>query len=152
MSDITVLIEDRAWQSHPGVKQRLKRAARTARKWVKMRGTFTLLLTDDEKLRALNRQFRGRNKPTNVLSFCAKGAYRGDIAIAYGVTCREAKARRIPFADHACHLVVHGVLHLCGYDHKYARDAKLMESLEAQILEQLGIADPYAGAQSCKAS
>ena len=103
-------------------------------------------MASDAKLRALNRDFRGKDKPTNVLSFPAAAnaeGYRGDIAIAYGVTAREAKAAGKSFADHAAHLVVHGVLHLAGYDHERARDAKIMEPLEVKILAGLGIADPY---------
>ena len=69
--------------------------------------------------------------------------YRGDIAIAYGVTRREANESGKPFADHASHLVVHGVLHLAGYDHETERDANVMEPLEVKILKRLGIADPY---------
>ena len=69
--------------------------------------------------------------------------YLGDIAIAYGVTAREAKDGDMTFADHATHLAIHGVLHLAGFDHVTARQAKLMEPLESLILKTLGIADPY---------
>ena len=96
-------------------------------------------------MRALNRDFRGKDKPTNVLSFPGGGDYRGDIAIAYGVTRREAKAAGKSFADHATHLVVHGVLHLAGHDHERPKDAKVMEPLEVKILARLGIADPLGG-------
>ena len=105
-----------------------------------------LLLTSDAEMRRLNRDFRGKDKPTNVLSFPAAAndeGYRGDIALALGVTKREAKAAGKSFADHATHLVVHGVLHLAGHDHVRARDAKVMEKLEIDILQGFGIANPY---------
>jgi len=107
-------------------------------------GQFHHSLADDRKLQALNRDFRGKDKPTNVLSFPGLEGHGGDIAIAYGVTAKEAKAAAKNFADHASHLVVHGVLHLAGYDHERPKDARVMEPLEARILKRLGIADPYA--------
>jgi probable rRNA maturation factor len=144
MSGMTLLIEDSRWRSHRGLQARLKNAAEAARKAAKLKGDFTILLADDKKLRALNRDFRGTDKPTNVLSFPASGDYRGDIAIAYGATGKEAKAAGKTFADHAIHLAVHGVLHLAGYDHERPKDAKVMEPLEVKILARLGVADPYA--------
>jgi len=146
MSGITLLTQDPKWRSHRGLQARLKSAAEAARKAVRMKGDFTILLTSDKVLRALNRDFRSTDKPTNVLSFPSDGAYRGDIAIAYGVTAAEAKAAGKPFADHAIHLAVHGVLHLAGHDHERPKDAKVMEPLEVKILARLGIADPYADA------
>jgi probable rRNA maturation factor len=139
-----LLIEDPRWRTHRGLQARLKNAAETARKAAKLKGGFTILLAGDKKLRALNRDFREQDKPTNVLSFPGTDDYGGDIAIAYGVTSREARAAGKNFADHAVHLVVHGVLHLAGYDHETPKDAKLMEPLEVKILKRLGIADPYA--------
>ena len=144
MSGITLLIQDPKWRSHRGLQARLKTAAEAARKAARMKGDFTILLTNDKTLRNLNRDFRGKDKVTNVLSFPSDGVYRGDIAIAYGVTAAEAKAAGKAFADHAIHLAVHGVLHLAGHDHERPRDAKVMERLEVKILARLGIADPYA--------
>jgi probable rRNA maturation factor len=144
MSGITLLIDDPKWRTHRGLQARLKTAAQAAAAAAKLRGDFTILLTGDKALRALNRDFRGKDKPTNVLSFPADGAYRGDIAMAYGVTSKEAKAAGKSFADHAAHLAVHGVLHLAGHDHVRPKDAKVMEPLEVKILARLGIADPYA--------
>ena len=95
----------------------------------------------------LNRDFRGKDKPTNVLSFPAPAnpeGHLGDIAIAYGVTAREAETAGKSLADHATHLAVHGVLHLLGYDHETDAEAEVMEPLEDAILAELGIADPYA--------
>jgi probable rRNA maturation factor len=143
MSGITLLIEDSKWRSHRGLQTRLKNAAEAAAKAAKLKGGFTILLADDKRLRALNRDFRGKDKPTNVLSFLSDGAHRGDIAIAYGVTGKEAKAAGKSFADHAVHLAVHGVLHLAGYDHERPKDARVMEPLEVKILARLGVVDPY---------
>src|SRR5262249_45835453 len=132
------------WRSHRGLMTRLTKAADAARRSARLKGGFTILLAGDKKLRALNHDFRGKDKPTNVLSFPGADGYAGDIAIAYGVTKEEAKAAAKNFADHASHLVVHGVLHLAGYDHERPKDAKVMEPLEVKILGRLGIADPYA--------
>jgi probable rRNA maturation factor len=149
---ITLVVDDPAWRKPRGLVPCLRRAARAALVAAGFKGKsgLTLLLTNDRRLKSLNREFRGKDKPTNVLSFPAgenAANYRGDIAIAYGVTCKEAKASGKSLSDHASHLVVHGVLHLAGYDHERPRDAKIMEPLEVQILRRLGIADPYeAGA------
>ncbi len=144
MSGITLLVEDPKWRSHRGLMARLTKAADAARRSARLKGAFTILLADDKKLRTLNHDFRGKDKPTNVLSFPGSDGYAGDIAIAYGVTAAEAKTAAKNFADHASHLVVHGVLHLAGYDHERPKDALVMEPLEVKILGRLGIADPYA--------
>ena len=144
MSGITLVVEDKGWRAHRGLQTRLKLAAEAARKAARLKGDVTILLSGDRKLAALNHDFRGKNKPTNVLSFPGWDGYAGDIAIAYGVTGKEAKAANKTFIDHASHLVVHGVLHLAGYDHERPKDAKVMEPLEVKILKRLGIADPYA--------
>lgn len=142
--DISLIVEDEDWRSHRGLQKRVKAAAQAAARTARLRGGFTILLSTDRKLKSLNRDFRGKDRPTNVLSFPAgAGDYRGDIAIAHGVTAREAKVAGKSFADHAAHLVVHGVLHLAGYDHQRPRDAGVMEPLEVKILARLGIADPY---------
>lgn len=147
MSAITLMVEDKAWRTHRGLQARLTQAAEAARRSAKLRGDFSILLAGDKRLRALNLDFRGKDKPTNVLSFPSQeDGYRGDIALAHGVTAAEARAAGKRFADHATHLVVHGVLHLAGYDHERPKDARVMEPLEVKILGRLGIADPYAGA------
>jgi probable rRNA maturation factor len=116
---------------------------------------LAVMLTDDAGIRELNRNWRGLDKPTNVLSFPAlqpEGARRdddiprmlGDIAIAYETTRREADAEDKPFDHHLSHLAVHGFLHLVGYDHEGDDEAEIMEGLERAILAQLGIPDPYA--------
>ena len=143
------MVEDPAWRAHRGLQARLKRAAAAAAAAARLRGDFTILLSDNGRLKALNRDFRGKNKSTNVLSFpSAAPGYHGDIAIAHGVTVAEAKAAGKAVADHASHLVVHGVLHMAGYDHERERDAKVMEPLEVKILAKMGIADPYGAARS----
>jgi probable rRNA maturation factor len=145
---ILVVVDDPGWRKARGLLPRLKRAAAAAEKAAKFRGAsaFTILLSRDSKLKSLNRDFRGKDKPTNVLSFPAapnRHGYRGDIALALGVTRREAKAAGKSLADHAVHLVVHGVLHLAGHDHARASDARKMEKLEIAILRTLGVANPY---------
>ncbi len=151
MTRIELVVADPAWRRTRGLSARLKRAVTLA---LKRSGkapaspSLTILLADDERLRTLNLSFRRKGKPTNVLSFPAapnRSGYLGDIAIAAGVTAQEARAARKRFGDHAVHLAVHGVLHLLGYDHETARQARTMEPLETAILAELGIADPYAG-------
>ena len=140
-------VDEPRWRKCRGLAARLTAAAEAALKRAKAprNAALTILLADDARLKALNRDFRGKNKPTNVLSFpSAEIDYLGDIALAHGVTDKEAKAGGKRFADHATHLVVHGVLHLMGYDHETDRQANKMEPLETRILADLGIADPYA--------
>jgi probable rRNA maturation factor len=144
MSGITLLVEDPKWRSHRGLAARLEQAADAARRASRLKGDFTLLLSNDRKLRALNRTFRKKDKVTNVLSFPGADGYAGDIAIAYGVAKKEATSAGKSLADHATHLVVHGVLHLAGHDHMKPGEAKAMEGLEVKILGRMGIADPYA--------
>ena len=145
---ILVVVDDPGWRRFRGLVPGLTRAAAAAAKAVGFRGSWslTVLLSNDRRLKTLNRDFRGKDKATNVLSFPAapnKDKYRGDVALALGVTRREAKAAGKRVADHATHLVVHGILHLAGHDHVGARDAKAMEALEVAILARLGIANPY---------
>jgi probable rRNA maturation factor len=110
---------------------------------------LSILLTDDAEQRALNRQWRGIDKPTNVLSFPQIEPFGpvvgllGDIVLARETVEREAAAEGIPFVHHFTHLVVHGFLHILGYDHLEDDDATIMEALETEILGVLGIPDPY---------
>lgn len=143
---IEFVIEDPHWRE-TGLRPALRRAAARALAHEGADGAVTILLADTATLHRLNREFRGKNKPTNVLSFPAADnpeGHLGDIAIAHGVTAAEACAAGKDFADHAAHLVVHGVLHLLGYDHETDAEAAVMEPLETKILAGLGIADPYA--------
>ena len=141
------MIEDPKWRKTRGLSARIKRAALLAlARGGNRQGGLTILLSGDAKLKKLNTTFRGKDKATNVLSFPARhDGYLGDVAIAYGVTAKEARAQKKRFADHALHLTVHGVLHLLGYDHETLRAARVMEPLETSILGELGIGDPYAG-------
>ena len=109
-----------------------------------------MVLSDDSAVRALNRDHRGKDAPTNVLSFPpalvppAGARPLGDVILAYETVRREALEQGKAAADHLRHLVVHGVLHLSGYDHETEAEAEEMEQLEREILAGLGIADPYA--------
>ena len=109
---------------------------------------IAILLTDDAEMQELNQTWRGKDAPTNVLSFSAgdgageDGAV-GDVVIAYETTQREAEETGITLSDHTGHLVVHGVLHLLGFDHLNDVEAEKMEDLERKALASLGIADPY---------
>ena len=117
----------------------------------------SVLFTDDGTVHALNREWRERDKPTNVLSFpmlrrgdlvelASDGppAMLGDIALAYETCAREAEAKGISLDDHAAHLIVHGFLHLAGHDHVHSdEEADAMEALETRALAKMGIADPY---------
>ena len=140
---------DPRWRKVRGLSARLTAAAKLAlrRGGAGRSAALAILLTGDSQVRALNRRFRGKNQNTNVLSFPAPnsaGGYLGDVALAYGVTQKEALREGKRFSDHASHLVVHGVLHLLGFDHMRARDAAIMEPMETDILGELGIADPSA--------
>lgn len=117
---------------------------------------LSIRLTNDDEVRALNAQWRGKDKPTNVLSFpqcdpdeleaiasAGPEVMLGDIVLARGVCEREAEERGVPLEDHAIHLLVHGTLHLLGYDHQDDCSAEEMESREVRALERLGISDPY---------
>jgi len=112
-----------------------------------------ITLADDDKLQRLNRDYRGKNVPTNVLAFPAwevgtrptSGAplLLGDIVLGFETVVREAAEQRKPVAHHLSHMIVHGVLHLLGYDHRTEAEADAMEALEMSILAGLGIPDPY---------
>lgn len=116
-------------------------------------GRIDVLLTDDATLQQLNRDFRNQDKPTNVLSFPADpddpGAqsynmgHLGDIAMSFDRLTIEATEQAIPLLHHAQHLMVHGILHIFGYDHETEEDAAVMETLETRLLARLGVPDPY---------
>ena len=117
---------------------------------------LSVSLTGDDQVRALNAKWRGKDKPTNVLSFpmaderdliranvVASELLLGDIVLARGVCEAEAAEKGVTIEQHATHLIVHGTLHLLGYDHHDDRDASDMEAREVRALQQLGIANPY---------
>jgi probable rRNA maturation factor len=143
---------DPRWRKVRGLSAQLTDAAARALRAGKAprNASLTVLLTSDAAVKALNHDFRGKGKPTNVLSFpapqTADDDYLGDVALAYGVTDKEARAGGKRLIDHTTHLVIHGVLHLLGFDHVTSRKANVMEPMETKILAQLGIADPYAEA------
>lgn len=130
---------NRAWlQALPGLKKTVKAVAIAAGGH-----NLSIRFAEDMEVAALNHDFRGKNKPTNVLSFPAEGGYQGDIILARGVVMAEAKAQgKLPL-HHTLHLVAHGVLHLLGYDHEENADAKRMESREIALLRSFGIGNPY---------
>jgi probable rRNA maturation factor len=165
--DITVITDDPAWvQVLEQCEDLAYRAARTA---VQQLGCeagvpaaaagseLSVVLSSDRLVRRLNRDYRGRDEPTNVLSFAeldgpANAApsgphLLGDVVLARETVVREAGEQGKRAADHLAHLVVHGVLHLLGHDHENRRDAEVMEALEREILGRLGIADPYLEAR-----
>ena len=153
-----VLVVADNWQAEPGAEAVIQRAIAAAAELVDAdvgEAELAVMLTDDAGIRTLNSNWRGIDKPTNVLSFPAlqptgAGApddaprMLGDIAIAFETTRREADDEQKPFDHHLSHLAVHGFLHLIGYDHEKDDDAVAMETLEQEILAQLGIPDPYA--------
>jgi probable rRNA maturation factor len=117
---------------------------------------ISVTLTGDDQVQALNAKWRGKDKPTNVLSFpmadeldlkranvAERELLLGDIVLARGVCEREAAEKHVPVEQHATHLIVHGTLHLLGYDHEREADAADMEAREIRALERLGIANPY---------
>lgn len=110
-------------------------------------GQVSVLLTDDAEIQTLNRDWRGKDKPTDVLSFEADEMdkpFLGDIAVSIGVSSKDAETRGIELAQHLSHLLIHGLLHLAGYDHIEDTDAVKMEALEVQALASLGWPDPYS--------
>lgn len=152
-----VLVVADCWQDEPDAEAVIHRAVNMAAEIADAdvgEAELAVMLTDDTGIRTLNSNWRGIDKATNVLSFPAlqptasapPDAPRmlGDIAIAYQTTRKEADEEEKPFDHHLSHLAVHGFLHLIGYDHENDDDAEAMESLEREVLAQLGIPDPYA--------
>lgn len=128
----------------PGAPALARRVCRAVLRAVESKGEVCILLADDARMRALNHDFRGKDAPTNVLSFPdGEGGRLGDIALGLERVLREAAGQGKAVREHFLHLVVHGCLHLLGYDHETARDAREMESLEVRILAGFGVNDPY---------
>ena len=149
---IDVIVRSARWKAQPRAAALVRKAITIAAKAVSTPpAELAILLSDDSAIRVLNREWRKLDAPTNVLSFPARVTragqqlprHLGDIVIAYETTAREAAAEHQPFGHHLVHLVVHGYLHLLGYDHATDRDAKKMERLEVTILARLDIPDPY---------
>ena len=144
---VDIRVESPFWDG-TGVRDVIERAAKAALAAARpgSGGELSVVLADDAFQRRLNRDWRGRDAPTNVLSFPAGHAARGhlgDVVLAYETVAREAEAEAKPFGHHVAHLVVHGVLHLVGYDHETDREADAMEALEVEVLARMGVPNPY---------
>lgn len=158
LPEVEVLVVAEVWAAEPQAEEIIQRAIAAAAHAIvsaESEAELAVMLTDDPGIRTLNANWRGIDKPTNVLSFPALPPLSpprpgdpprmlGDIAIAYETTRREADEEGKAFADHLSHLAIHGYLHLVGYDHENDADADMMEQLERDILAGLRIADPYA--------
>lgn len=143
------------WPDHTAIEAVASKAVRQCLKELKIEDVeseLSIVLTNDDEIRKLNEDWRKKDNATNVLSFPtseisvgeAPGPMLGDIVLAIETIEREAKESAIGFLDHLTHLIVHGLLHLLGYDHENDTDADKMEALEIEILAQLGIKDPYS--------
>jgi probable rRNA maturation factor len=146
---ISLIVEEPHWRDDASILRLIRRAVRLAlgSPPASKAGhlSLTILLTNNRRLRNLNRDFRGKDKPTNVLSFpsAEESGSLGDIALALEILKSEARAQKKTLAEHAAHLALHGTLHLLGYDHEKPSEARGMEALEIALLARLGIADPY---------
>lgn len=152
---VSIDVEYAAWSGMPGLEDLARSAVDAALAGAAPESPecdVALLFTDDESMAEINAEWRGKDKPTNVLSFptpddmpVPEGEPRplGDIVLAHGVITREAAEQGKSLRDHTAHLIVHGTLHLLGYDHESDDEAEEMEALETRILKDLGISDPY---------
>jgi len=159
---VAVIIEDERFLTEiPKIRAICVKTCKDALKATGLPGHFkaievNIMLSGDEKVKELNRQFMGKNKPTNVLSFPNSDLtlknYRefpkekillGDIVLAFETISREAKKQQKPFANHLRHLVIHATLHLAGYDHMEPEQAEIMEALEIKLLKNYSIKNPY---------
>jgi probable rRNA maturation factor len=152
---IDFLTEDDAWLAVPEREALARRAARAVFGVLERPeppSELSIVFTGDAAVAELNRQWRGKAGPTNVLSFPAAGGAGarpgtlGDIVLAAGVVAAEADAQGKPLANHTAHLMIHGLLHLLGYDHADDATAEAMERLEIQAMARLGLPDPYEDA------
>lgn len=152
---VDILVEDARWDRVPDAPALAERAAQAALAACgdafARAAEMSVTLTDDARIRVLNRQWREKDKATNVLSFPAAEVPEdvtpeplGDVIVALETVLAEAQAEDKRPQDHLVHLVVHGTLHLLGFDHEDDAEAEEMEEMERGILEGLGISDPYA--------
>lgn len=150
---IEARVSDKRWDKALSAKPAAlaTRSIIAAMKAVGRTGAVEILFTDDGEMQALNKQWRKLDKPTDVLSFPSDGPeipgqprHLGDIALGFETAKHDAEAMNRPFEAHVSHLVIHGFLHLVGYDHIEPEDAAVMEPLETKILATLGWPDPYA--------
>lgn len=156
---IDISLQDPEWETVPQVQQIVEQAVRTtlimAPQPERIRTKtleVSILLANDDLMRVLNREYRDKDNATNVLSFASLDSEDffigdvvglGDVALSFQTIDREARDERKFFKDHLIHLVVHGCLHLLGYDHKEEGQAIIMEAIEIRILEKLGVQNPY---------
>jgi len=153
--EIAIAIEAGGWAGEEALHALTMRAAEAVFAEIEQEAPeaaeLSLLFTDDAHIRVLNRDWRGKDKPTNVLSFpafqIAPGdpvpPMLGDIALAFETVRDEARLEDKPFDHHLSHLIVHGLLHLLGHDHEDEEEAEAMEALERAVLARLAIPDPY---------
>ncbi len=147
MIQTDLIIEDENWRTCGDLDAICERAFAAATEQLPIEGVIAVLLTDNDALHALNAQFRGKDKPTDILSFAADEMARpqiGDLALAHGVAAKDAATRDIPLADHLTHLLIHGYLHVLGHDHEDPAEAAEMEALEINALASLGLPNPYS--------
>ncbi len=151
MIKIKYIVEDDAWRKiSPNIKHLSRKIAICALKHMMIDDdvSFTILFTNNIKMQQLNRDFRKKDEATNVLSFADSvvlndGRYLGDIALGYKKIDDEALKQNKSFKNHYTHLIVHGILHLLGYDHMNEKEADIMENLEIAILDKLKVPNPY---------
>ena len=147
MTKPTIRISDKRWKTLiPAPKQWLNDVMTIVKIHLLQQSpmALTVLLSTDEHIQKLNHTFRGKNTPTNVLSFPDPDPeYLGDIILAFETCEREAIIEGKPMPQHATHLLIHGTLHLLGYDHQNDLEAQTMEHLEIELLEKLNIPNPY---------
>jgi probable rRNA maturation factor len=160
--DIQISVEDEGWPDEQALVPMAEKVLETAAEFLarneeqpfpKMPVEVSLVFTNDAEIKEINAEWRDQDKPTNVLSFPAfplepggmPGPMLGDIVVARETVEREAVDLDKSFSDHLTHLLVHGFLHLFGYDHMEKDEAEEMEALETRILAVLGLSDPYAG-------
>lgn len=152
--DIDISIESGAWPDEAKLNRLVERAAGAALAEAGARGhsELSVVFSDDAHIQALNAEWRGKDKPTNVLSFPAfplaigdpLPPLLGDVVLAAETVAREAALEEKPLENHITHLVVHGLLHLLGHDHEIDAEAEAMEAIERAALARLAIPDPYA--------
>ncbi|MES2677925.1 MAG: rRNA maturation RNase YbeY [Pseudomonadota bacterium] len=161
-----IIIAEKLWKKDPDISKKIKSLIKiiipqTSLSQLKTAIEISILLTNDEQIQELNKNYRHKNKPTNVLSFplldgkkIKNGNFSkldlgtnylalGDIVISYQTVLRESEEQNKTFIDHLTHLIIHSLLHLIGFDHNQEKMAKIMEDLEVKILKNLGIKNPY---------
>jgi len=162
LGDLDIALQDKAWAEElPTIEDVIRKSVLAGLKHCETDtqgrpAELSIVLTSNEQVQTLNQEYRSKDQPTNVLSFPALECefpghvvmepgplHLGDIVLAFGVVCDEAKSQKITLEHHVMHLIVHGVLHLIGFDHIDDDMAEEMESLEISILKDFGIANPY---------